>query len=150
MKNLLITAAPGAGKSTAIRRVAEAMPAETLAGFYPEEMRSFPKTHRVGRYGVDVAAMDAAADAELAPREATALYLVDEIGKMECLAARFVAGMRRILAGSIPLVATIARRGGGFIAEVKGRRDCELRSLTRANRDAMPGEILAWLAAEKQ
>ena len=53
--------------------------------------------------------------------------------------------MRRVLAGSIPLVATVAKRGAGFIAEVKRREDCELWTLSRANRDAMPAEILAWL-----
>jgi len=66
---------------------------------------------------------------------------------MECLSERFVADMRRVLAGSIPLIATVAERGAGFIAEVKRREDCELWTLTRANRDAMPVEILAWLAS---
>jgi nucleoside-triphosphatase len=101
-----------------------------------------PKTDRVGKYGVDVAAIDAAVDTALAPRRGTTGYLVDEIGKMECLSERFVASMRRLLAGKVPVVATIARRGGGFIAEVKRREDCELWTLTRANRDALPFEII--------
>jgi nucleoside-triphosphatase len=163
--HLLLTAVPGAGKTTVIRRVAEQLAGETLAGFYTEEMRSrgerrgfrlvpfhgervtiahvdFPKTHRVGKYGVDPAAIDAAVATALAPRPGVTLYLVDEIGKMECLSERFVARMRGLLAGSVPLVATVAKRGAGFIAEVKRRKDCELWTLTRANRDALPFEII--------
>ena len=167
--HLLLTAVPGAGKTTVIRRAAESLAGERTGGFYTEEMRTrgerrgfrliafdgaeaviahvgLPKTHRVGKYGVDVGAIDRAAEAALAPRRGVRLYLVDEIGKMECLSERFVADMRRVLAGSIPLVATVAKRGAGFIAEVKRREDCELWTLTRGNRDAMPQEILTWLA----
>jgi nucleoside-triphosphatase THEP1 len=50
-------------------------------------------------------------------------YLIDEIGKMECHCPEFVATMRRLLGEPIPVVATIALRGGGFIAEVKQRHD---------------------------
>jgi nucleoside-triphosphatase len=164
-RHLLLTAVPGAGKTTVIRRVAEQLAGETLAGFYTEEMRvsgerrgfrlvpfdgkpaviahvDLPKTYRVGKYGVDVAAIDAAVETALAPRRELALYLVDEIGKMECLSERFVARMRELLAGSVPVVATVAKRGAGFIAEVKRRKDCELWTLTRANRDALPFEII--------
>jgi nucleoside-triphosphatase len=164
-RHLLITALPGAGKTTAIRRVAAELDPETLSGFYTEEMRirgmrrgfrlvpfhgepaliahvELPKAHRVGKYGVDVAAIDAAVEAALAARRGTTLYLVDEIGKMECLSERFVASMRRLLGGKVPVVATVARRGGGFIAEVRRREDCELWMLTRANREALPFEII--------
>lgn len=81
-------------------------------------------------------------DSALAPRRGTSLYLVDEIGKMECLSERFVAAMRRLFEGKVAVVATVARRGGGFIAEAKSREDCELWTLTRANRDALPFEII--------
>jgi nucleoside-triphosphatase len=74
------------------------------------------------------------------------VYLVDEIGKMECLSECFVAAMRTLMAGSTPIVATIGARGGGFIAEVKRRRECELWELTQANRDDMSARVLVWLA----
>ena len=105
---LLLTGAPGSGKTTALRRVAERLGGKRIAGFYTEEMRTrgerrgfrlvtcdgaeaviahvdFPKTSRVSKYGVDVAAIDRAADRALAP--GAELYLVDEIGKMECLSS---------------------------------------------------------------
>jgi nucleoside-triphosphatase len=103
----------------------------------------FPKRQRVGKYGVDVQALDSAMPL-LRPDPAARVYFVDEIGKMECLSDRFVAAMRALIAGSTPVIATIGARGGGFIAEVKRGR--ELWELTYANRDDMPARVLAWLA----
>jgi hypothetical protein len=73
------------------------------------------------------------------------VYLVDEIGKMECLSPGFVAAMRALLDSGRPVVATIGERGGGFIAEAKQRPDVTLWRLTRDNRDAVPARILTWL-----
>lgn len=165
---LLITGTPGIGKTTVIRRVAERIKAEGLRGFYTEEIREgrerrgfrlvsfdgtarviahvdFSKRCRVGRYGVDVQAIDEAA-ALLRPDPNARVYLVDEIGKMECLSERFVASMRALLAGNTPIVASVGARGGGFIAEAKRRPDCELWQVTQANRDDLPDRILSWLA----
>jgi nucleoside-triphosphatase len=165
---LLITGMPGVGKTTVIRRVADELGADGLRGFYTEEIRKggerlgfrlvgfegsahviahvdFPKRQRVGKYGVDVQALDNAMPL-LRPDPAARVYLVDEIGKMECLSERFVAAMRALIAGSTPIIATIGARGGGFIAEVKRGSECELWELTHANRDDMPARVLAWLA----
>jgi len=73
------------------------------------------------------------------------VYLVDEIGKMECLSPGCVAAMRTLLDAGRPVVATIGERGGGFIAEVKRRPDVALWRLTHDNRDAVPARILTWL-----
>jgi nucleoside-triphosphatase len=166
-RHLLLTGSPGGGKTTVIRKLAAQLAGERPGGFYTEEIRAdgvrqgfrlvtfggaeavlahvdLPKIHRVGKYGVDVAALDAALEAALAAE--AGVWLVDEIGKMECLSARFASRMRELLAGPGPVVATVAQRGAGFIDEVKRREDCELWTLTRANRDAMAQRILAWLA----
>jgi nucleoside-triphosphatase len=165
---LLITGRPGVGKTTVIRKVAAALAGGRLAGFYTEEVRvggarrgfrlmtfgggervmadiGFRSPHRVGRYGVDVAAVDEVAGSELTEREGT-IYLVDEIGKMECLSSTFVAAMRRLLDSAATVVATIAERGTGFIAEVKQRHDVELWEVTSASRDELPPRIVEWLA----
>jgi nucleoside-triphosphatase len=167
---LLITGQPGVGKTTLIRRVAERIEPGGLRGFYTEEIREagerrgfrlvsfegttrviahvdFPKHRRVGKYGVDVEALDDAA-ALLLPDPSARVYIIDEIGKMECLSAHLVAAMRALIAGSAPVVATVGARGGGFIAEVKMRPDCDLREVTRDNRDGLPARVLAWLAGK--
>lgn len=167
---LLLTGAPGVGKTTVIRRVAERLGALRPAGFYTAETRARTGSRegfaligfdgsratlahvglhgpRVGKYGVDVAAVDAAAARLLAPRAGVDVYLVDEIGKMECLSPAFVEAMRRLLEARVTVVATVARKGAGFIAEVKRRADARVLEVTRANRDALPDEVRAWLAA---
>lgn len=82
----------------------------------------------------------------LRPDPDARVYLVDEIGKMECLSDSFIAAMRVLISGHTPMVATVGAHGGGFITEVKRRPECELWEVTRANRDDLPAKILAWLA----
>ncbi|MBI2317275.1 MAG: AAA family ATPase [Betaproteobacteria bacterium] len=168
--SLLLTGAPGVGKTTLVRRVAEGLGVLRAAGFYTEERRNrageregfeligFDGSRatlarvglagpRVGKYSVDVAAVDAAAARLFAPNLAADLYLVDEIGKMECLSPAFIAAARRLLESPRPVVATVALKGEGFIAEVKQRADVRLVVVTHADRDSLPDEVLAWIEA---
>ena len=166
---LLLTGPPGAGKTTAIRAVADVLGRSRLGGFFTQEIRTRgvrqgfelitfdgkravmahvdrQGTPRVGKYGVDVGVLDTMSRAALAVRRDVEVYLVDEIGKMECLSAGFVEAVQALLAAAGPrAVATVGQRGGGFIDEVKRRPDVELWELTRDNRDAMPARVLAWL-----
>jgi len=165
---LLITGPPGVGKTTAIRAVASELAGARLGGFFTEEMRSRGARRgfelvtfdgqravmahvdrrggpRVGKYGVDAAVLETTARTSLAVDREIDVYLVDEIGKMECLSPGFVAAMRALLDTGRPVVATIGERGGGFIAEVKRSPDVTLWRLTRDNRDAVPARVLTWL-----
>ena len=103
--------------------------------------------HRIGRYHVDLGALDRIVESTLMSDAPASLFLVDEIGKMECLSARFVAAAKRLLDGPVPMVATVAQKGSGFMAQVKRRPDVETWEVTRANRDGLAPTILEWLAA---
>ncbi|HEY3358125.1 MAG TPA: nucleoside-triphosphatase [Polyangia bacterium] len=165
---LLLTGGPGVGKTTVLRRVAAALTARRLRGFLTDEVReqgvrvgfaitSFDGTtatvahvharspHRVGRYGVDLTALADVVARALSRDPAPEVFLVDEIGKMECLSPAFVREITRILDGDAVTVATIALHGGAFIADVKNRPDVEVWELTRESRDAMPERIVAWV-----
>jgi nucleoside-triphosphatase len=166
----LITGPPGVGKTTALRRVCDALEGWPLRGFWTEEVRvggvrqgfrvvTFdgeqrsiadvrrPGPPRVGKYGVDVAAIDAVSRRVLVPDPGVRLFVVDEIGKMECLSRGFVDAVRALLAQGRPLLATVALRGEGLIAEVKRDPRARLLQLTRDNRDRVAEEVADMLRA---
>jgi len=164
---LLLTARPGLGKTTAIRKVAATLLGWRLGGFYTEEIRTRGERTgfklvtfdgrervmaelrhegpRVSKYGVHVEIVDWAAESVLASDAKTDVYLVDEIGKMECLSGKFVTAMRTLIDAHRPLVATVAHRGEGFIEEVKRHPDAEIWHLTLANRDVLPSRFEEWI-----
>jgi nucleoside-triphosphatase len=168
-KNLLLTGPPRCGKTTVLERVAEQLGELRMAGFVTRELREqgqrvgfeaiglggrriilahvrFRSRVSVGRYGVEPNRLIPLINEEMVrPLETVDAYLIDEIGKMECHCPQFIDAVSRLLEGSIPVVATIALRGGDFIAEVKDRRDVQIVEVTRANRQALPGQIAAWV-----
>jgi nucleoside-triphosphatase len=167
---LLLTGRPGVGKTTVLRKAAELLAGWRIAGFYTEEMRESgtrtgfrglafdgaseaviaraddPGQPRIGRYAVDVAAIDEIAGATLRfDEDEVDAVLIDEIGKMECLASEFLDSVTDLLDTALPMVATVARQGTGLIAEVKNRPDALVWEVTPDNRDRLPAEIVAWL-----
>ena len=69
------------------------------------------------------------------PCEEVDLFVVDEVGKMECFSQLFVRQMQKLLDGRTPLLLTVAMKGSGFIALLKQRGGVELIEVTRKNRD---------------
>ena len=99
---------------------------------------------RVSKYGVDVEGVDDVTRRHLTADGADAV-LVDEIGKMECYSDLFVSRIDELVAGDVPVVATVASRGGGLIRRVKEVPGTDLRELTLGNRDRAPGVLERWV-----
>jgi nucleoside-triphosphatase len=161
----LLTGLPACGKTTVIRRVIELPKNRRLAGFFTQEIRQhgqrlgfeavglggpgatlahvgFHSAHRFGRYGVELESFEAIVEAELNRQPGDVdVYVIDEIGRMECMSTVFVNAIARTLDGPVPVLATIAAKGGGLIAQVKGRTDVEIVMVTAANRDRLPDEL---------
>ena len=95
----------------------------------------------MGRYGVDVPGFERFLETTDILRTDAGIIIIDEIGKMECFSARFRDLVIKALAGATPVVATIAAKGGGFIARAKERPDVELIEVTHANRDTLPSDL---------
>jgi len=165
---LLLTGPPQCGKTTVVHRVIKGFTGRA-AGFYTREVRvagrrvgfeivtldgqvawlshvDFPGPQRVGKYGVDLTGLHRVALPALAPAPEIDLIIVDEVGKMECLSARFVAAVEDLWSAAVPLLITVAQKGGGFIARLKTKPGARLITVSPANRDELPGRILALLA----
>jgi nucleoside-triphosphatase len=151
-----------------IERVVERLPADAATGFFTRELRERGTRRgfairtldgrtavlaragaaggpRVGRYRVRVETLDTVAVPALATRPGVRVVVVDEIGKMECLSDRFCDAVRAALDGPVAVLGTIARAGGGFIAEVRARRDVTIVEVTAGNRDRLPSELASRL-----
>jgi nucleoside-triphosphatase len=165
---LLLTGSPGVGKTTLVRRIIERLPAIRPRGFYTEELRErgerrgfravtfdgskrimahvdLQRPHRVGKYVVDVAAIEEIARTSLSLDRRHRVYVIDEIGRMECLSRAFVDAVSLLLASEAVIIATIGARGGGFIAATKARDDAEVWQVTRANREELVAQGIRWM-----
>lgn len=168
---LFLTGSPGVGKTTLIRAVLEGLEEINCAGFYTEEKRQRGqrvgfrivtvdgqegtlasigrKPPTVGRYSIHVEEFEKLALPQLDPEMTPAdLYVIDEIGKMELLSQKFRNKLIDLLAHPSNLLATIAKKGKGFIEQIKGRNDIELTEVTRENRDRLSEEIAKRMKAE--
>lgn len=97
----------------------------------------------VGKYRVDVDAVDAVCSSAFADGFDRADYLlVDEIAPVEVYSDVFVEGVRGVLDAEMPLVAAVHYRStSGFIGEVKHRDDIEVFEVTDGARNDLPEVI---------
>ena len=167
---ILLTGPPGCGKTTAVMQIIESLNCKKVAGFYTQEIRQADKRRgfrwtrldgatgilahidikghfRVGRYGVDIAGFEknvvSVLDIEKGDNE---LFVIDEIGKMECLSSKFVAAVRRLFASDKSILATVAQKGKGLISEVKNYPNVKLFNLTSQSREKTIAEVLEILS----
>jgi nucleoside-triphosphatase len=165
IKNLLITGLPGVGKTTLIKKLSEALKHLHPVGFYTEEIREggvrkgfelislegkkgllshkdIRSPYKVGQYKVDIKSFEDFLDSISFFNPFTRLIIIDEIGKMECLSDQFKNLLKEILDSEKWVMASIALKGSGLIAEIKERKDVQCFEITKRNRDSLFSEIL--------
>ena len=163
---ILLTGPPGCGKTTAITKIVAGLPRTNVAGFYTREIReggvrkgfrwkrldgaagtlahvNIKSRFRVGRYGVDIPGFERDVAGVLdVNRSDVELFVLDEIGKMECFSEKFVTAARGLFNSEKSVLATVAQKGLGLIAEIKQHPGTELINLTRQNRDEIVTELI--------
>jgi len=168
----LITGKPGCGKTTLIRAAIERSCVDA-GGFYTEEIReggerqgfrivtldgnsavlscvNVHSPYRVGRYRVDLAALDGVGVA--AVRDAVSRHkvvVIDEIGKMELFSPCFREVVVEALGCGKKVLATVMLARSRFADQVKGLPSVKVVMLDRSNWQRVLDEVVAWLGGTK-
>jgi nucleoside-triphosphatase len=163
-KNLLITGPAGSGKTTLIRKLSEIFKEFNPAGFYTGEIRddglqtgshvtplfsdskvfshvTLKSKYAVGKFRVDIKGFESMLESVFSKDRKTGLYLIDEIGKMECLSKKFCKYIIEFLDSERPLVASIPEKGTGIISEIRKRSDVKLHEVNLENHDLKLKEL---------
>ena len=163
-KKILITGAPGVGKTTLIRRLIRRLDTVKYTGFYTSEIReggvrkgfeligfdgqkgllahiNIQGPYRVGRYGVDVKGFDKFLDTIGFMQTEADVVVIDEIGKMEMLSKKFIHLLDTIFSSEQQVIATISAGGPETIQRYKQRVNVTLIEVTRSNRDRLADKI---------
>ncbi|GAB4491188.1 MAG: NTPase [Thermodesulfovibrionales bacterium] len=163
-KNILITGLPGVGKTTLLKKLVVIFKEFNPAGFYTEEVLEdgnrvgfeifnlhgdgqvfahvkLKSKYAVGRYKVDLKGFEKFSEEVFSNEKKSSLYLIDEIGKMECLSRKFSKSIIEFMNSDKPFIATIADKGTGLIQDLKKRDDVKILEVTPANRDLRLKEL---------
>lgn len=172
-KNIIITGLPGVGKTTLIKGILHEIRSLNPIGFYTEEIRekgirtgfslinvtgeksilaaeNISSRFRVGKYGVDLVNFENFIGNIPFRDPANSLIIIDEIGKMECFSKMFTELVMELLSSNKLVVATVALKGTGLMAQVKSREDIELIEITTDNRNYLLPNILSRIGLNRQ
>jgi nucleoside-triphosphatase len=164
---LLVEGRPGIGKTTVARRLLQLLQEAgvPVAGFTTGELRTggrregfvveavsgprevlahvdLPGPPRVGRYGVDLAALERVALPALREPGAGGVVVVDELGRMELASAAFRAAVVELLGRDVAVVATVQRARHRFTDALKRRPDIRVVRVTEATRNGLPEQLV--------
>jgi nucleoside-triphosphatase len=166
---LLLVGRPGIGKTTVIQAAVQRL-AGRAGGFYTEEMRGpggrkgfrlvtldgqetvmahvslrGPGRPRVGRYGVDVAAIERVGVAAVRrAMQEQRIVVVDEIGKMELFCGPFKDAVLQAMGGPCPVVATAMARPNPWVDGLKAMPNVTIWEVTVENRDGLAEQVVHW------
>ena len=170
-RHALIVGGQGVGKSTLITRVRRELALreagiETVREAVPAEKRGKPVyIYRVGfpreRTTENLAAFVGTGGSTSFPEtfDRYAAYLredaghaglivLDELGFLESDAAAFCGTVLDLLDGDIPVLAAVKPKDTPFLAAVRHHPKAEIFTVNESNRDALAGQVLAFLRGQ--
>ena len=167
-KALLLTGVPGSGKTTLVLEAVKSL-GHRAAGFYTTEVREAGKRtgfeivtldaqrallshvrlsspRRVGRYGVDVAALDRVGVAALRKAAHPGFCaVVDEIGRMELFSDAFREAVLEVLDRSDKVLGTIMATPHPWADQIKKDPRVKVLEIDRGTRQTVLRQVRRWL-----
>ncbi len=165
---MLLTGAPGSGKTTLVKRLIKELGIDA-DGFFTSEIREkgkrvgfwvedfkgekellasvdFPSKLKVGKYRVNLLGFEKIAlrAVERALSQAQ-LVVIDEIGKMELFSEDFKKLILEVFDSNKPVLATIMKKSHPFADKIKSRSDVVLFEIKPKERDEVYENIKAIL-----
>jgi nucleoside-triphosphatase len=171
-RTLLLAGRPGIGKTTLIKAVVEQLPGR-VGGFYTEEIlgpggrkgfrlttlegRSQVVAHidhksrsTVGRYGVDVAAIDrVGAKVIMQALDRYPIILIDEIGRMQLFSSQFQSAVLKAVSSPKIVVATLMLEDHPWTGALKALPFVTTWEVTLKNRSKLVAEVINWIELER-
>ena len=164
----LLTGRPGTGKTSLVRQAVAELKGK-VGGFYTEEIRvqgtrlgfklitldgqeavlahvDFHGRHRVGKYGVDVDALERVGVPALAEAiRQRDVIVIDEIGKMELFSNRFREVVLEAIQSGKRVLGTIMLAPHPWADDIKRQPQVKLVEVTRTDYYRVLADIKRWL-----
>jgi len=168
---------PGVGKTTTLIKTIEILEEEgyVVGGMITEELREngrrtgfyvldwmskekkvfahkdFESRHKVGKYGIDVKALEEVGIKALQEAmEKADVIVIDEIGKMEVESKKFVQTVRDILDMDKHIIMTLHKKSrNSLLQEIRRRDDIRMLEVTPINRNLLPFKIVQLIKGER-
>jgi len=176
MPKILITGAPGVGKTTLIKNIVEKLLAVKAANIHAagflnlnaENEKGKPirvirtmdgqevpiatsgkgRGTRVDNFYVDEQAIEAVTLEAISFRMGIDLYVIDEIGPMETISRTFSVMAKMLMKkDEVAVLASAAKQGRGFVREVKYMPGIEVHDLTAENAAQIEDQVCRSLLA---
>ncbi len=169
---------PGVGKTTTLIKTIEILEEEgyVVGGMITEELREngkrtgfyvldwmsqekkvfahkdFESRHKVGKYGIDIKALEEVGIKALQDAMDKAdIIVIDEIGKMEVESKKFVQTVRDILDMDKHIIMTLHKKSrNSLLQEIRRRDDIRMLEVTPINRNLLPFKIVQLIKGERQ
>jgi nucleoside-triphosphatase len=164
-QNVLIAGAPGIGKTKLINHLYRDLNSLLIHGFHKEAIKENEvlKGYRIitfnyqelilahvhiegpDRYqdfGLNLDGFEKIVESEFVVSDPVELFMLDEVGPMECISKTFRHKFIEILDSEIPVIATLASIDLLGVLDLKKRKDISLLTMNHNNRDSMWKKVL--------